>query len=422
MNLSSVVYIISYVFIAFAIEKFMRVFFEKRRISIHIYLVSYISYVLVICFSFLLFNKPILNLICNISFLFLITLNYETMWKKRFSAVFFIYIFMLVADLIVTNLTGNLYRSIVERTEYNAVFGFIAISLFVYIEALLAQNFKNIRKNNPVSAIFWISSFVFPATSIFLSIIILNNANPTLIIISIVLIFIINILTFYLNDSLSAMYEHKLKSKLYEREREYYYNQCELMRDSVEEIKSFKHEVRNHLSALNNYIEQNQSEDALDYIIKLIGEVNSESDYSSTGNIPFDSIVNYKLRNARENDIELKITVNIPKKLKIDVTDIVIILGNLLDNAMEAVLKVAERKINLSISYNKGTVLIISENTYNGIIKYSNGEILSSKEEEGHGYGIKNIRKSLEKYHGYMETTNSDSIFSTEILIYAQLE
>jgi len=420
MSLSSVVYIISYAFVVFAIEKFMKVFFEKRRTSIYIYIASCLAYLTVISTAFLLLNIPIINLLCNIIFLFILTLNYEAIWRKRFIAIFIIYIFMFVADLIVVNLTEHVYKSIIERVEYDAIFGFVAISLIIYIEALLAQNFKNIRKNNPVSIIFWISSFVFPVSSIFILIVALNNASQYQIVISIIVIFVMNVLTFYLNDSLSSAYDHKLKSKLYEQEREYYYNQCELMRSSVEEIKSFKHDVSNHLSTLCNYIDANQSQNALNYIIKLIGEVKSENDNSHTGNIAFDSIINYKLRNAKENDIDLDVKVLIPQKLKIEVIDVVTIIGNLLDNAIDAVMKVSNKRISLNISYSKGTVLIFIENTFDGEIIYENNEIISNKKSDGHGFGLKNIKKSLEKYNGCMELQNTDSIFSIEVLFYAQ--
>lgn len=362
--------------------------------------------------------------------MFLITLNYNAALKKRISAVVFIYAFLFINDILLVIVTGHVINSIVESLEYSAYLALPLLGLLLYLEALLAQNFKNIRKSNPVSSMFWISSIVIPVSSVFILIAVSFSTNSKIIIItSIIVMFLINVLTFYLHDSLSAAYADKLKLKLYEQEREYYYNQCELMGASVDEINSYRHDANNHLSAVRDFIKCSQYDGALDYIENLVGEVNSHISYSDTGNIAFDSIINYKFRKANENDIALQVKVSVPQKLKIDMIDIVTIIGNLLDNAIEAVLKVNDKKITLNVVYSKGKILIFIENTYNGIVKRNeNGEIISVKAvklvKEGvkHGYGLKNINKSIDKYNGYLEINHTESLFSADVLLYVQPE
>lgn len=423
MEAFKVIYVTASIFMVFTVDRFMKVFFEKRKTPFYVYFLSLMLYHLIIVnVAFFSSYLPIANILTNISMIFLITLNYESTMKRKISAVCFIYFFMFITDILIASLVGDFNISLLRQVKSDFTFELIVMNFLFFFEAILAQNFKNIRKNNPVSNIFWISSFTIPTSSIFIAITILNSMNTSQIIkvISIVVIFLINILIFYLYDSLSAAYTDKLNMAIYEQEKEYYYNQCEFMRESMENLKSFRHDVKNHLSTIRDYIRYNQSGEAEKYLLTLIGEVGDYPIYSDTGNIAFDSIINYKLRNAKEKNIDLQINIAVPRKLNIDVSDVAAIVGNLLDNSINAVLKTEEKKIFLNIYLSKGRIIIHIENTFNGQVKYENGEIVSSNEGKEHGCGLKNIRRSIEKYKGYMEINHTNSLFSTNILLYVQ--
>lgn len=371
MEVFRIIYVTASIFMVFTVDRFMKVFFEKRKTPFYVYILSFLLYLIIVNVGFFYSYLPIINLLTNISMIFLITLNYESTIKRKISAVCFIYLFMFITDILISSLVGNFNISPLTRVKGDFTFGLIIMNFLLFFEAILVQNFKNIRKNNPVSNMFWISSFTIPASSIFIAITILNSMNTSQIIkvISIVLIFLINILTFYLHDSLSAAYTDKLNAAIYKHEKEYYYNQCELMRESMEDLKSFRHDVINHLSTVSDYIKYNQSGEAENYLLTLIGEVGDYPIYSDTGNTAFDSIINYKLRNAKEKNINLQINIEVPQKLNIDVSDVVAILGNLLDNSVNAVLKTEEKKIFLNIYFSKGRLIINIENTFNGEVK-----------------------------------------------------
>jgi len=334
--MESVIYIIANIFVLFAFDKFMKVFFENRKTGILLYLGSCLLYPLVVGRLFLTLSIPVITMIANVIVIFIITLNFDATWKRRFSAVLFIYVFMLISDAIVTSASGYFNISVTEHIKYSSLFGIVSIHLMIYLEALLAQNFKSIRKSTPISSVFWISSFIIPVSSIFMTMLILSasNINQILIVFAVIIIFLINILTFYLHDSLSEAYSDKLESTLLTQEKEYYYSQCELMRETTEEIKSFRHDVKNHLSVVCEYVKGGNTDEALVYLSKLIGNVSVDKNYSETGNIAFDSVINYKLRNAKADGIELSVSVSVPLDLNIEVFDVVTIVGNLLDNAV----------------------------------------------------------------------------------------
>jgi sensor histidine kinase regulating citrate/malate metabolism len=226
-------------------------------------------------------------------------------------------------------------------------------------------------------------------------------------------------LIFYLYDTLSVAYENKLKSALHAQEKEYYFTQCQLMQESVEQMKAFRHDIKLHLTTIKDYTANNQVNEATEYLNALFGDLGSNELYSETGNIAFDSIINFKFKNIKSADIKPDLKISIPPALNVEAVDIVTILGNLLDNALDAVAKVEEKVLKLDISFDKGGLFIKLENSFDGEVKYSKEQqILTSKNEDGHGYGLKNIRQSVEKYNGYMKLTHNGNNFCSVVFLY----
>lgn len=421
MNLVFAVYMAEQAFIVFAMDKFMKVFFEKRRTPFYIYALSYAVYLTGTVSAFYFLKIPLVNLLCSTAGIFLVTLNHESPVKRKITAVCVIYAFLFITDIFVASLSGFVFSSPVAETDYDAVFGYVAIGLLFYLEAVLAQNFRNIRKESPVSGLYWFSTFAVPLLSVYIAVQLLEaeNTGHAELIASIAAIFLLNVLTFYLYDSLSAAYTHRLDAEIYEKEREYYYSQCVLMRESAEDLRAFRHDIKNNLSVLDSYIRQNRTREAEEYLQRLIGGVSDGTDYSVTGNIAFDSIINYKLRKAEENNAEIQVNISVPQGMGIDAADAVAILGNLLDNALDAVSGTGAGRIRLDVEYSKGRVLIYLENTFDGRIDCRNGEFVSVKSGSGHGYGLRNVRRALGKYKGSMDIKYTDTVFSVDILMYA---
>jgi sensor histidine kinase regulating citrate/malate metabolism len=232
-----------------------------------------------------------------------------------------------------------------------------------------------------------------------------------------------NIFILFLYDTIASEYENKINAMLSGQEKEYYFRQCGLMQESVEKMQSYRHDVKLHLTTLKDYVTDNN--DATEYLVSLIGDLGESGLYSSTGNIALDSIINFKLGNAKDDNIQTDIALSVPSAINIEVQDIVAILGNLLDNALDAVANAQEKTINLKIEYSKGNLLIKLENTFDGLVRYEKkgeGEdkrIVTGKDDKGeHGYGLKNVKRSVDKYNGQMDISHEENTFSVAILLY----
>ena len=434
-----------------SIEQIMGVFFEKRRTSLLIFLSTYLlffalfSLTLIFVLHYLythsrpmLIVGSLLGLLGNFTY-FLIALNYEGDLPKRLIAALCSYTFFSISMAIsiltlVISVGGDLAFDSFQATlgvgeGIAVIFPMIIGGFITYIIAALLRRYQHIRKNEVSSPIFWVATVIIPSLSagVIMVLVVLSDLTedfPQGVIIIFIMLFAINLLMFYIQDTLSAAYEDKLKATLYDQEKEYYFSQCQLMQKSVDDVRSVHHDMKSHLTTTRDYIAKNQTGDAIIHLDSLLGNINEFENYSDTGNIVFDSIINFKLKHVLEENIKLEMNVFIPPTLDIEIIDVVTILGNLLDNALDAVAKVDDKRITLNVESAKGNLFIKIENTFDGIVEYAEGKgdvgkaIVSRKDGDAHGYGLKNVRKSVEKYNGHMDITHDNGVFTVGILLY----
>ena len=217
-----------------------------------------------------------------------------------------------------------------------------------------------------------------------------------------------------------SLFTDSVKSALHAQEKEYYSTQYHLMQESTNQIKSIRHDIKLHLAAINGYATKINANEITDYVSSILEDVSDAEVHSNTGNIAIDSIVNYKLKNAKQEGIKTEIRLALPPVLNVEAADLTIILGNLLDNALNAVTTVAEneeKKIKLDIEFSKEALIIQLDNTFDGIVNLDHQGIVTRKDENHHGHGLKNIKQTAEKYSGYMDISHEDKIFSVTILL-----
>ena len=136
---------------------------------------------------------------------------------------------------------------------------------------------------------------------------------------------------------------------------------------------------------------------------------------SASGNSTVDAIINFKYASANEFEIEFRLNIFIPNELPIDTCDIGVVLGNAIDNAIEAVkeCKSSKRVIEISMGIKKEACVIVIKNPYENKVQKDNyGILISSKREKyKHGYGVKSIMKIADKYQGEALVEEKDGVF-----------
>jgi hypothetical protein len=418
----------SWAVVVFSYGMIIKGVYEERRTGKAMMIVSYLAMYILPVVSFLVIGIPAITAASNLFASFVITVNYKSTLMKRIVITFSCFAVIAFADVLATVITrhglANFFEpyALEDILEGHAIVGFLLIPTITVTIALLLRKFTKFKKGSVDIPMFWVSALLIPLTIMpmtYFSVVYLSDISA---IVAIGIMFAIVVFVLYYQDRLAAAYEDKLKSALHAQEKEYYFTQCKLMQESVENIQTIRHDMKFHLATARDFSISGKADEATDYLNSLLGDIEKKEIYSNTNNTAFDSIINFKLNDVKQENIKLDIRLLIPPALNIEVADIVTILGNLLDNAIDAVKKVEDKQIKLDIEYSNESLFIQVENTFDGVVKYDSNtddKRISTRKSGGeHGHGLKNIRKSVEKYNGHIEVIHEENIFSVGVLLY----
>lgn len=418
----NIIYLISNFFTIFILHRFIKLFFQKRRSNMIMFNLAYISYFLITSFAYLFLDIPIVTLALNWIIIFIISLTYEATYQKRMIYTTFILIFMLFPELIVGAITGYFHFSFFVDGNYRNSIGLIITKIITFSEALLLHNYKSSKDKQNVSWSLWISSILIPISTLIYEVLFVSSITSQIkVVLSVIVLFVINLMAFYLYDSLSKSFVQQSKLSILETENALYSKQCEIMQTSTVELQEFRHDMNNQFIALSQLISSNKIVEAEEQLNDLLSYTKNKIIFSTSGNVIIDGLINYKLQNAINDNINVKTEIAVPDKLKIDTVDMVTILGNSIDNAITALQKVPceERSLTLKVVFSKQRLIIRIANPFIGNIMCKNGKIVSQKDDgEHYGYGLNNIAKAVDKYNGYMEIDYSGNIFTVDIIMY----
>ncbi len=206
-----------------------------------------------------------------------------------------------------------------------------------------------------------------------------------------------------------------------------------------QKLKSIEHDINNHIISIRNMISDNRNNEAVRYIDEVFNIPNNYDNILDTGNIEIDSIMNTKLDEMASYGITYCHNIMVPCDMDVNAMSIVIILGNLLDNSIEAVRKIKEsagyhktqdEDINIEIIYDRGTLNINVSNItyrnkenlfynieYNGL-SLPSGFNTSKANADKHGIGISNIIHIVQQNNGLMSMSRKNGIFTTKITLF----
>lgn len=420
----NVMYMIIHIFDIAIMYKLFSVFLEPKPKSKVFGALSFLLYYLATGLIYIIIDIAWITLCVNIITLLIITLNYKSSLNKKFLCVTFSYIIIFAGEILICAATGYYEIDIFDKGSYNSVFGQAMIKVTTYVIALIISYFKDIRKDTPISKSSWLVTFFVPIATMYMEFnyITSGTVDKLQACLSIIIVLMLNYICLYMYNSLSSVYQIKINEALLKQEKSYYLNQCELMKESTEQLRAFRHDMKNQLFVIKEMCDKNLCSEASVQLGKYAEEIEIKAHYSNSGNMVVDSLVNYKLNNADVDGIEVETEISIPSKIDIEVSDLVTVLGNLLENSLTALDAVSEnRRLYLKVVYDRGRVIISVKNTYSTPVKYVNGEIVSTKDDtEKHGYGLRNIKRVVEKYDGYMETNHAQSIFTVDIILFVK--
>ena len=209
-------------------------------------------------------------------------------------------------------------------------------------------------------------------------------------------------------------------------DRKYLNYQVEVMSRQVAEVneiymkmRGWRHDYHNHLQKLKAHLAMGQIAEAEKYLNELEGDLDGIKVKYTTGNISLDAILNSKLSIAEKENIRINCKAETGENLAIEDIDLCVIIGNLIDNAVESCRKMpehAERFLRIYLCIRQQQLYISVTNSTGETIRKLDAEYISNKRGD-HGHGLKRIDLVVEKYNGYIRRANEPGVFSTEIML-----
>lgn len=184
-------------------------------------------------------------------------------------------------------------------------------------------------------------------------------------------------------------------------------------------MRGWRHDYHNHLQKLSAHLQEGQIEEAKKYIGELGESLDNIKTKYQTGNVSLDAILNSKLSIVEKEKIAINCKVEIAENLTVSDIDLCILLGNLIDNAVEAcrvIPEESERFLRIYMCIRKQQLYISVSNATNEVIRKLDAEYISKKRGD-HGHGLKRINIVVDKYGGFIKRANEPGVFATEIML-----
>lgn len=337
---------------------------------------------------------------------------------------------LLSIDYFTLWLNVTLFNSIAEINESQNVWGYLVsvLSKIILFAVVLAVRKRIGTKSLPVMAEReWLRVVLFPVFSIFTVIALLitsgNIENQRQESVFLAIAFCLagmNLVVFYMIEDIL-----KRENKIHENEifRIQVKNQTDMYRsisENFDKQRKKAHEFKNQIMCIESLIGKKNYGELEEYVRKVSGRLRTEPDYIKTNNIIVNAILNSKYQEMLDKKILFIFKINDLSGLNISDEDIVIILSNLLNNAIEACERCRDRKyVKMKFMKEKDSTVISVRNPYEGELIITDGEIQTSKKQETaeHGVGIKNIIDVIERYQGSYVMRNDGSEFYFSVVI-----
>lgn len=412
-------------FSLYILESYFSIYFLKKDITLRTFVASFTYIVLQYFANSLSLISPVtLFLLNTIIVIMVVQIKFEGMFIHKFIMTILLLIIWMIAEVLV----GYVFKYKGISYEQVELAGAVISKIFLLIIVKVIRTKKNWKTNQEISLKSSIGLLSIPISSIYIVhniFALCSEIDDSLMFpfISSVIILCMNCMIFIIYDKLSLDEELRRNNMLFVQQLDLSERQMLERELSVQQFKRLRHDMNSHLFSIKVYIQNKQNEEAIAYINNIVETDGlSTKDICKTGHLMIDALINYRCTIAEEKGIRCSVFHQIPSTISFKNSDLCVVLGNALDNAIEATekLEMDKRYINLRMLYNKGCFLIEIQNSFDGNIKTNgNGDFITTKQDKiNHGIGMLSIKKIVNAYGGEMDVNVTQDKFDMTIMLY----
>ena len=414
VSYSPIIVLIVNVLRTLLLKKVMDVFLSVDDIEEKLLKIGLGIYCLLTTTMYSIFGVSALYEICNCLGIIGLTCFYQELWKKRLWVSLVLFSLDMANSLIVLFVFGNIAKF--QQPAIQALLMLICTTIISHIS--YPPEAKEIAFDRKQTVLL----LVIPAMSVIvLSVLMLGELEKMFAILISGCMLIINISVFYLYNILTENYIHLRDHDIYKQQTYAYQNQLEVIMESQNRVRALRHDMKNHILALQILVQRKEVEETNKYLDSMKNFMTNPEEYVKTGNDVVDSLLNYKIQKANEvlNVVETKISI--PEQLRLRSFDLNVLLGNLLDNAIDASMQTEDKKLKITIKLDKGILFLNICNSCQMIADEKKNFWETTKEDKAnHGIGLKNVRRIVEKYHGDITFFYENNIIQTDVMMYVK--
>lgn len=197
---------------------------------------------------------------------------------------------------------------------------------------------------------------------------------------------------------------------------------CDEVRNMYRQTRGWRHDYHNHIQSMKAYLAMGRMDELDRYLNELDKDLTTVDTVIKTGNVMIDAILNSKISLAKSRKIAVDAKAIVPGDLELSITeiDLSLIIGNLMDNAMEACMKIEteeDRFIRVYIDILKGQLYIYVMNSAIERAQRVGRLYRSTKGGSYHGLGLMRVDRVVDRYNGYLDRQDEEGVFATEIML-----
>ena len=207
-------------------------------------------------------------------------------------------------------------------------------------------------------------------------------------------------------------YEHLQQAERLSFMRELYYSG--LQREHMQ-VRSIRHDLHNHLAVLHSLIESGSSAKALEYLEGAMGSPAMSGSRQFCDNETANIVLAAKAGRAEQAGLDMQVQISLPRRLPVSDIDLCALLGNALDNAIEAAEKAGDKHISLRCRADKGMLMLKVTNALTGD---EHQDLSTTKaDRKNHGFGLAGMRDIAGRYGGSLEAGSRNGLFELLVCI-----
>lgn len=231
-------------------------------------------------------------------------------------------------------------------------------------------------------------------------------------------LFVFSILIFMMLEVTLVGYQSGFEKNTKDFQQAVLKHQYEEIKNIYLDMRGWRHDYHNHLQVMKAHLTMGQMTELSHYLDKLEVDLDRVDTFVKSGNIMIDAILNSKLSLAGKAGIEINCNADVTNDITISDIDLCVILGNLLDNAMDACEKIKSenRFIRVYIAIIKKQLYISIQNSAKEELDFNERNYISNK-RGNHGLGMKRVKILTEKYDGFLNLQNEPGIFAAEVTL-----